>query len=118
IQVASEPPGARVSIDNAYLGVTPLLSGTLLAGTHAVRVEADGRFPWMSRVDVRPGGERLPGRAVPAPTERLDPGPGGRRPGSEAPPGPGGQRVVRVGGRAGSHLALLLHPLPRRRLWT
>jgi hypothetical protein len=55
--VASEPAGARVSIDNAYLGVTPLLSGTLLAGQHAVRVEADGRFPWMSRVDVRPGAE-------------------------------------------------------------
>jgi hypothetical protein len=57
IQVASDPPGARVSIDNAYLGVTPLLSGTLLAGPHAVRVEADGRFPWSSRVDVRPGDE-------------------------------------------------------------
>jgi hypothetical protein len=57
IQVASEPAGARVSIDNAYLGVTPLLSGTLLAGPHAVRVEADGRFPWMSRVAVRPGEE-------------------------------------------------------------
>jgi PEGA domain len=57
IQVASEPAGARVSIDNAYLGVTPLLSGTLLAGAHAVRVEADGRFPWASRVEVRPGEE-------------------------------------------------------------
>lgn len=57
IQVASQPAGARVSIDNAYLGVTPLLSGTLLAGPHAVRVEADGRFPWTSRVDVRPGDE-------------------------------------------------------------
>ncbi|HVV15968.1 MAG TPA: PEGA domain-containing protein [Polyangia bacterium] len=57
IQVASEPGGARVSIDNAYLGVTPLLSGTLLAGHHGVRVEADGRFPWMSRVEVRPGEE-------------------------------------------------------------
>jgi hypothetical protein len=57
IQVASEPAGARVSIDNAYLGVTPLLSETLLPGQHAVRVEADGRFPWLSRVDVRPGQE-------------------------------------------------------------
>lgn len=57
IQIASEPPGARVSIDNAYLGVTPLISGTLLAGKHNVRVEADQRFPWTSRVEVLPGND-------------------------------------------------------------
>ena len=57
IQVASMPAGARVSIDNAYLGVTPLISGTLLAGKHNVRVEADGRFPWMSKVEVLPAQE-------------------------------------------------------------
>jgi hypothetical protein len=55
IQVASSPRGARVSIDNAYLGVTPLISGTLLPGMHKVRVEADGRFPWVSSVEVRSG---------------------------------------------------------------
>ncbi len=53
--MASIPPGARVAIDNAYLGVTPLISGTLLPGAHRVRVEADGRFPWTSQVDVRAG---------------------------------------------------------------
>ena len=57
IQIASTPPGARVSIDNAYLGVTPLISGTLLAGKHNVRVEADGRFPWTSKVEVLPSQE-------------------------------------------------------------
>jgi len=57
IQVDSAPPGARVSIDNAYLGLTPLISGTLLAGKHNVRVEADERFPWTSKVEVRPGQE-------------------------------------------------------------
>jgi TolB-like protein len=57
IQVASEPVGARVSIDNAYLGITPLISPTLLAGKHNVRVEADGRFPWTSRVEVLPAQE-------------------------------------------------------------
>jgi hypothetical protein len=57
IQVDSNPAGARVAIDNAYLGVTPLISGTLLAGKHDVHVEADGRFPWASRVEVRPGQE-------------------------------------------------------------
>jgi hypothetical protein len=57
IQVETEPAGARVSIDNAYLGITPLISGTLLAGKHNVRVEADARFPWTSKVEVRPGQE-------------------------------------------------------------
>jgi len=57
IQVASEPAGARVSIDNAYLGITPLISPTLVAGKHNVRVEATERFPWTSRVEVRPGEE-------------------------------------------------------------
>ncbi len=57
IQISTEPDGARVAIDNAYLGVTPLISGTLLAGKHAVRVEADGHFPWASRVEVLPGQE-------------------------------------------------------------
>jgi energy-converting hydrogenase Eha subunit A len=55
IQVASVPVGARVSIDNAYLGVTPLISGTLLPGAHKVRVEAEQRFPWISTVEVRSG---------------------------------------------------------------
>jgi hypothetical protein len=68
IQVSSEPEGARVSIDNAYLGVTPLISGSLLPGVHKVRVEADGRFPWVSRVEVHPGqdlGIKLTGRNLP-----------------------------------------------------
>ena len=57
IQVASDPGGARVSIDNAYLGITPLISPTLLPGKHNVRVEATDRFPWTSRVEVRPAEE-------------------------------------------------------------
>ncbi len=55
VQVASIPTGARVSIDNAYLGVTPLLSGTLIPGQHRIRVEADDRFPWTSSIEVRSG---------------------------------------------------------------
>jgi hypothetical protein len=55
IQIRSEPASARVSIDHAYLGVTPLVSGTLLPGRHQVRVEAEGRFPWLSEVEVLPG---------------------------------------------------------------
>jgi len=55
VEVKSRPEGARVSIDNAYLGVTPLISGTLLPGAHKVRVEAENRFPWVSKVEVMPG---------------------------------------------------------------
>ncbi len=57
IQISSQPEGARVAIDNAYLGITPLISPTLVAGKHNVRVEASGHFPWTSRVEVRPGDE-------------------------------------------------------------
>ena len=57
IQITTLPTGARVSIDNAYLGITPLISGTLLAGRHNVQVEADNRFPWISSVEVVPGQE-------------------------------------------------------------
>ena len=153
IQVATEPDGARVSIDNAYLGVTPLISGTLLAGKHAVRVEADGRFPWASRVEVLPGQElqirlsseqpaaaallaplrclrlgdrgrrrpgrgRIPGRAVTASAERVDPGGGGRRSRAEAPLRARGQHLVRRRRPLRRRLALLLHSLPRRHLRT
>jgi hypothetical protein len=55
IQIRSDPASARVSIDHAYLGVTPLMSSTLLPGRHHVRVEAEGRFPWLSDVEVLPG---------------------------------------------------------------
>ncbi len=55
VEVKSATMGARVSVDNAYLGVTPLISGTLLPGPHRVRVEAENRFPWVSTVEVMPG---------------------------------------------------------------
>ena len=55
VEVKSQPAGARVSVDNAYVGVTPLISGTLLPGPHRVRVEAEHRFPWSSDVEVMPG---------------------------------------------------------------
>ena len=63
------------SIDNAYLGVTPLISGTLLPGAHKVRVEAgrplpldvDGRGP------LWPGPGHQPERGQP-PARRRWPG--------------------------------------------
>jgi hypothetical protein len=55
VHVGSEPAGARVSIDEAYVGTTPLISGNLVAGKHALRVEAAGHFPWSSNVVVPAG---------------------------------------------------------------
>jgi hypothetical protein len=63
IQVASDPTGARVSIDNAYLGITPLISPTLLAG-QAQR--AGSRRPIASRGPSRVDGPPWRGAADPA----------------------------------------------------
>jgi hypothetical protein len=57
IRVESEPPRARVTIDDLFVGTTPVLSGTLLPGPHDVRVEKEDRFPWQDRVVVRPSTE-------------------------------------------------------------
>jgi TolB-like protein len=45
---------ARVSIDDLYIGSTPVISQTLLPGPHDVRVEQERRFPWHSVVTVKP----------------------------------------------------------------
>jgi hypothetical protein len=58
IHIDSEPRGARVFLDNVFLGVTPMLSPEVLAGRHRVAVDHDHRFPWTSTVEVPPG-ERL-----------------------------------------------------------
>jgi hypothetical protein len=57
LRVRSEPEGARVTVDQVYIGTTPLLSGALKPGRHSVRVEMDRRFAWSSVVDLAPGRE-------------------------------------------------------------
>ena len=57
IRVESEPPRARVSIDDLFVGNTPVLSEALLPGLHSVRVEKENRVPWQERVLVQPGSE-------------------------------------------------------------
>jgi hypothetical protein len=52
MQIQSTPPGARVVIDGKAAGVTPLVVADLTAGSHAVRVEADGQIPWSSAIRV------------------------------------------------------------------
>ena len=55
VSVTSDPSGARVFIDNVFVGTTPLQNGTL-SGTHRVRVEAEGYTPFETDIDVV-GGE-------------------------------------------------------------
>jgi hypothetical protein len=52
LRIDSAPQGARVFIDRTPAGVTPLVARDLSAGSHAVRVEADGYLPWSSAIRV------------------------------------------------------------------
>lgn len=52
LRIQSTPPGARVFIDRTPVGVTPVIVANLTAGSHAVRVEADGHMPWSSAIRV------------------------------------------------------------------
>ena len=51
VTVESRPPGARITVDGAPLGVTPLLV-SLAFGPHAIRLELEGYEPWMREVTV------------------------------------------------------------------
>ena len=57
LRVRSDPGGARVTVDDTFLGSTPLLSTALPPGPHAVRVELDRHFAWKSTVTLPPGRE-------------------------------------------------------------
>jgi hypothetical protein len=56
VRVECEPGEARVSIDEAYVGTTPIISGDLVPGKHRIRVEKVGHFPWHSEVEVPSAG--------------------------------------------------------------
>jgi PEGA domain len=55
LRVDSQPAGAQVFVDGRPAGVTPLLDWELPAGSHVVRVEADGYSRWSSAVQVVAG---------------------------------------------------------------
>jgi hypothetical protein len=57
LRVRTHPDGAQVTLDDTYLGTTPLVSGPLRPGAHRLRVDPEGRFSWRSAVEVRPGQE-------------------------------------------------------------
>ena len=52
--VESRPAGARVVIDGAPAGVTPIVVTDLRPGRREVRIENDGYRPWVTVVEVPP----------------------------------------------------------------
>ena len=57
LSVNSDPSGARVLVDDVFVGTTPLRYGTL-PGTHRVRVEAEGYTPFETDLDIVAGETR------------------------------------------------------------
>jgi hypothetical protein len=55
MQVDSRPAGARVWVDGALVGTTPLLLSGVGAGSHAVRIELPGYQPWATSILVGQG---------------------------------------------------------------
>lgn len=53
LSIATNPPGARVAIDDEPAGVTPL-DRSLDVGVHLVRIEAEGFHPIYEPLEVRP----------------------------------------------------------------
>ena len=56
--VDSRPAGARVLVNDAAVGLTPVLVPDLAPGTHRLRIERDGYQPWVTIVDV-PSADRV-----------------------------------------------------------
>lgn len=52
--VDSRPAGARVLVNDAAVGLTPVLVPDLAPGTHRLRIEREGYQPWVTTVDVPP----------------------------------------------------------------
>jgi len=52
LAVESRPAGARVFMDGALVGTTPMALPTVPAGSHAIRLEHDGYRRWSSSVRI------------------------------------------------------------------
>ena len=55
LQIDSRPTGARVFVDGAPVGVTPVLLPTIATGAHTVRIELAGYRSWSTSVSVTSG---------------------------------------------------------------
>ncbi|WP_298630189.1 RodZ domain-containing protein [uncultured Thermus sp.] len=81
LEVASEPPGARVYLDGFYLGQTPLKSPPLEGGRRVIRLEKPGYEPFQEEVVLdrdralryRLSPKPQEPQAVPAPAPSLAP---------------------------------------------
>jgi hypothetical protein len=56
LRVDSRPRGARVLLDNAPVGTTPLTLPGIRPGSHTVRFELPGYHPWSTSVNIEAGG--------------------------------------------------------------
>ncbi|MCC7418128.1 MAG: PEGA domain-containing protein [Acidobacteria bacterium] len=59
LTAVTRPAGARVFIDDAQVGTTPLQVPAIAPGAHTVRFELDGFRRWVSTVEVKPGDNRV-----------------------------------------------------------
>jgi hypothetical protein len=56
VMVTSEPSGADIYVDGAFMGNTPSQL-QLGAGSHTVRIEASGKKPWSRAITLTAGGK-------------------------------------------------------------
>jgi TonB family protein len=54
-EIASDPPGAIVSIGGTPVGQTPFLDPKMKTGAHKVEITKEGYEPWSGTVNVQPG---------------------------------------------------------------
>ena len=67
LAVTSEPPGATVLVDDAPLGVAPVVLSDVAPGIRDVTLRLEAYEDWHERIDVRRGGTHsVQGRLVPA----------------------------------------------------
>ena len=59
LQVASEPSGARVSVDGKVVGTTPLETLAVAPGLRSVEIRYKGFRPWTQTVEAR-AGDKIP----------------------------------------------------------
>lgn len=69
MSVTSEPAGARVTVDNTFVGYTPLRYGTT-SGNHIVLIESEGYDLYEATVNVT-GGQTRDVQATLTPLQRL-----------------------------------------------
>ncbi len=55
LEIDTRPPGARIRLDGAAVGVSPAVLDNVKAGTHTLRLELDGFRAWTTTVSIKAG---------------------------------------------------------------